>query len=67
MHALEEESIHQATTIIILILITSSSELRSSFVSLLIATNPFKRIYLELFLAPGSMPWKLVVVVMLSG
>jgi len=40
---LEEESIHQSTTIIIII------------------------IYLELFLAPGSMPVKVVVVVMLSG
>lgn len=39
----------------------------SSFVSLRIATKPFKIIYLELFLAPGSMPWKVVVVVMLSG
>jgi len=58
---LEEESIHQSTTIIIII--TSSS----SFVCLANATNPFKSIYLELFLAPGSMPVKVVVVVMLSG
>jgi len=61
---LEEESIHQSTTIIIIIIIITSS---SSFVCLANATNPFKSIYLELFLAPGSMPVKVVVVVMLSG
>jgi len=62
---LEEESIHQSTTIIIIIIIIITSS--SSFVCLANATNPFKSIYLELFLAPGSMPVKVVVVVMLSG
>lgn len=59
---LEDESIHQPTIIIIIIITYSSS-----FVCLANATNPFKSIYLELFLAPGSMPVKVVVVVMLSG